>query len=315
MEIITKETINKLPNKYYIEGSVYLVDYTPIKKEKTAYIDGSIQTTDGNIAFKVWSNEKAYLQLQDVDYRNTACNVKAEVNLYNGTVSLLLKEVEKSTEYEEDDFFTSSYDIKKMDNELRTILNDNLSERALELIDLMLLENENYDAFCKEYAAKSNHDNCRGGLLAHTLKMLKTLVYMLDIYPNLAFSEDPQEIKDLYIIGVVMHDFGKIKEMKNGVYQPYSNSTHRVFGLEHIFTYRDVIIEKYDEAWYYNLVDIITQHHDEYAEPSSAVASYIVHLIDDIDAQLTKIESRLKNECCENSTGKFIEVDDKKLYL
>lgn len=316
IEIITREKINNLPDKTFIEGCVFIVDYTPIKKEKTTYFDGSIQTTDGNIPFKVWSNEKAYSQLQCEDFRNNVCFIKAEINNFKGSSSIIIKEIEKSILYKEDDFYVSVYDTEKLKTELENILEKNLSERGLEVIDLLLLKNENYDRFCKEYAAKSNHDNCRSGLLAHTIKMLKSLMFKIDMYPELlSFDTKKEDAKDLLIIGATMHDFGKIKEMHNGVYQPLSEIGHRGYGLMHIQNFKNIIEVKYNEKWFFDLYAIISQHHDEYAERSNKVASFIIHLIDEEDATLTKIETKLKNDFCSNSVGNFIEVDDRKLYF
>lgn len=313
-EIITKEMVNKTPDKCYIDGYVLIIDYDLAKREKSTYYDGSIQTTDGNIPFKIWSRAKAFSQLENNNYRNCVCFVKAEINFYGGTHSIIINEIEKSNLFAEDDFYKSAYDINKLRQEFENILERNLSEKGLEMIDLLLLKNEKYDIFCKEYAAKSHHDNCRGGLLAHTLKMLKLLEFKLTIYPEILYN-NTQDTKDLLFIGVSMHDYGKIFEMKNGVYQELSYVSHRERGLMHIHTFQDIIQSKYNEKWFYDLIAIISQHHDEFGERANTIASFVVNLIDNEEANFTKIETKLKNDFNSNSTGTFIEIDDKKLFF
>ena len=54
-------------------------------------------------------------------------------------------------------------------------------------------------------AAKSNHHAIRGGLLYHTLTMLKLGEKLLEVYPQLN--------KDLLFGGIILHDIAKVEEM------------------------------------------------------------------------------------------------------
>ena len=64
---------------------------------------------------------------------------------------------------------------------------------------------ENKDAFCKSSAAKMVHHNVVGGLLFHTLTMVKNAEKIVETYHELD--------RELLICGAALHDIGKIYEM------------------------------------------------------------------------------------------------------
>lgn len=67
-----------------------------------------------------------------------------------------------------------------------------------------LLE-ENKDVFCKSSAAKMVHHNLIGGLLYHTLTMVRNAEKIMETYPELN--------RELLICGTALHDIGKVREM------------------------------------------------------------------------------------------------------
>ena len=46
--------------------------------------------------------------------------------------------------------------------------------------------------------------------------------------------------------------------------------------------------------WYYNLISILLQHHDEWGEPCKTVYAKLVNLVDDLDAKLTSISEAME---------------------
>ena len=197
-----------------------------------------------------------------------------------------------------------------------------LSEKGRETLDRLLYQNEALVSRLKEeFAAMSHHDNCKGGLLAHTVKMVDFLPIVLDNYPVLFSDKDisgelkaSPDKRDLLVIGCILHDIGKTREMDYGVYQKGSFVSHRFFGAEMVEEHKDYIVGQYGEEWFYHLIAILLQHHDQFGDPCRDVYALIVHKIDDIESSLTNLSQEIEQNGNTDPSGQFIWYDNKTLY-
>ena len=197
-----------------------------------------------------------------------------------------------------------------------------LSEKGRETLDRLLYQNEALVSRLKEeFAAMSHHDNCKGGLLAHTVKMVDFLPIVLDNYPVLFSDKDDSgqlkespDKRDLLVIGCILHDIGKTREMDYGVYQKGSFVSHRFFGAEMVEEHKDYIVGQYGEEWFYHLIAILLQHHDQFGDPCRDVYALIVHKIDDIESSLTNLSQEIEQNGNTDPSGQFIWYDNKTLY-
>lgn len=137
------------------------------------------------------------------------------------------------------------------------------------------------DLLKEAWAASGNHDAVLGGLMAHVLKMLR--------YAKTLVEHDPfyYEHKDLIYTGIILHDIGKVQEIRDGKYTKNSFVSHRVMGIEYMAMLKPVLVEQIGEDNYYRLVSIIIGHHDQFGTPADSVWAYIVHLIDMLDTWTT----------------------------
>lgn len=213
-----------------------------------------------------------------------------------------------------DDFIYKKYDTKKIASEFIAVLKySGISDNAITLMKSVLHMNtcdEVSQRIVNEYAGYSHHDNCNAGLLAHMTKCLKIYNAIKHIYGF--FSEG--RTNDLMLIGLALHDIGKIYEMHNGIYQPNSYITHRGLGLEYLSNFKPLITELYDDEFYYMLYSIIQQHHGEYAEETRTVYALVVHLIDNMEAQITNIDDLIRQEMFITDTS-GTKIKHNKKYL
>lgn len=317
MDIITQETLKNGVDKQGINGVILVNNYT-IEKTKTGadYIKGTLQS-GGNISFKAWNNSSAFKALRDNDYTNVPSYISGAFDAFGGSLSITLDSIQAVDGFTPDMFYKVKYDINGYVNALKTVVQQNISEKGFKYVEKILFNNEEVmERFKVEFAATSHHDNCKSGLLAHTYKVCSNLNYMLRLYPSLykRNNEVDNDFKDVCMIGAVLHDVGKIYEMEFGVYQPISRVTHRYLGTELIAPYKDEIICDYSELWYYDLISIMLQHHGEYGDDCKTLCSYLVHEADNLDAKLTLIEQNLEMPS-ETSSGLNIKIDGKKLSL
>ena len=276
------------------------------------YLIGSLMTTDKcTVPYKVWNSSKdAYECMCDGSIAGKVCEIVGTVKEYNGKYI----DIKSCTIVEDADiepYLEIRYEKEKYEKAFWQIIEQNVSENGKEVLEKILRSDESvYERFTKEFAAKTFHDNCLFGLLGHTTKCLTILQFYLKVYPQLykyKGEENEQYLKDLLFIGMALHDIGKIQEMYYGVYQHRSIVTHRIIGLEMVFPYKDLIVEKYGEDWYDFLLSIIAQHHTGYnAEEAKTMPAMIVHLIDNLDSLSTNLVDQLRTDIKKNECGDTI---------
>lgn len=293
-------------------------------KSGNKYLKGIVQNKQ-EVQCVIWASASAFNVLKDLSMVGCVINIQYEIIEFSGSPCVSIAVAMPENEISPDEFLVMKYNLASISNMFLKELKKNLSTRGYELMEEIFEvnsedENSLWSVFKQEFAAQKHHDNCVGGLLAHTLKciLLSEFIYMNYFYlDDLQVEEGltPADEKDLFFLGVALHDIGKTKEMCNGVYQPLSQCTHREIGLEMLFPYKPKIIELYGERGWMILTSIILGHHDEYGDSAKTVYAYMVHWIDNMDATFTGIGQSIENMTEENTVGKFIKYNNKRLYL
>lgn len=266
------------------------------------------------VGFNVWSNAGAYATLSDntIVPGETLVNVQGTTSKFGFCIDHI--EILEDVDIDPNEFIEFKYDWKTICKEFLDVLkNSGATEKAKEML-LHIIEDDKHvnQRFSREYAALSNHDNCPSGLIAHTCKCLK--LYN-GIKQSRIFLED-ERTNDLMVVGLAIHDIGKVYEMYNGTYQKYSYVTHRTLGVEFLGKYKDYICEIYDEEFYYMLLSIIQQHHDEFGDPARTLYAYIVHLIDNMEATLSTLDEIItEKRYTDDASGRKIKYQDRYLNL
>ena len=307
MKINIKEISSKA-NGETVKGIIY-VKTVEIKVAKNGkkYIQGLLADKKELALYKVWGE---YMEtFQNAKSVSAILEVEGKVNVFNDTASLIITHAVPSSAYRLSDF-VDGHDKEKIEQEFYTINESLLSPNAMDLLN-QLLQGKVKERFFLEYAGMTMHDACPSGVANHTLKMLKLARTLIENDTRLA------PYTDLIVLGIDLHDIGKIKEMLNGNYRKNSFVTHREFGIELLNANKECICNLFDDDFYYRLVSIIRGHHDEYEEKAKTIYAYIVFLIDMLDSQVTHILDCIEGENTkEESSGDFcILANDHKLYI
>lgn len=305
-KLLNKEEILQQADKELVKGISILSSYSSqTAKNGKEYYNGTLKA-QGNLEFKVWGGS-LFDQLKAEDYVGVPVYLEAEVNVWNDTKSLILKKV---VAVDVDDMGIditpldpTKYDIATNEKEFYSLLKEELSPDGFELFKKIY--NCIRKEFRSEYAAVKIHDAYRGGLLAHTLKMLKVLRFIWNTYPNIRENMN----KDLVFIGLAVHDMGKIAEYNNGTRTEIAFATHNFLGQEILFEFKKdivegfeapvkgsdepIVVEPFGSDFYYRLQAIIQQHHGEFGEPCHTIESYLVHLVDMFESRVEIFEESL----------------------
>jgi len=168
---------------------------------------------------------------------------------------------------------------------------DNLSSEALKkLLEAFFHDEKTAELFQRAPAAKGFHHIYLGGLLEHTLSVVRLLDGVARHYPQLN--------RDLLIAGGMLHDIGKIYEFSYDGLVSYSDEGrmigHLVMGVEMIDKKIDAIPD-FPVQLALELRHIILSHHGEfeYGSPKrpKTMEALVIHFMDDMDAKLNAFQS------------------------
>lgn len=188
-----------------------------------------LQDKTGTLDGKVWNpNSSGIADYDEKDF----VDVYGEVVSYNGNLQLNISQlrVASEDEYVAADYMpTTENSVDGMYNELMSYGAQVKNPYLQHVIQYYFVKDE---AFIKRFkghsAAKSVHHGFAGGLLEHTLSVVKFCEYMVGAYPILN--------KDLLYTAAMCHDIGKIKELSSFPDNDYTDDGqllgHIVIGVE-----------------------------------------------------------------------------------
>ena len=255
-----------------------------------------LQDKTGTLDGKVWDpNSNGIADYDEMDF----IEVFGDVISYNNNLQLNIRQIRKAyeDEYVAADYMpTTEKSTDSMFEELigyvKKIDNDYLRQ-AVEYYFV------NDEAFIKTFvghsAAKTVHHGFAGGLLEHTLSVVKMCEYMVSAYPILN--------KDLLYAAAICHDIGKTKELSPFPTNDYTDDGqllgHIVIGVDMI---SDAVrsIPGFPEQLASELKHCIVAHHGEleYGSPKKpALAEALaLNFADATDAKMQTLTELFKDK-------------------
>lgn len=275
-------------------SEVYLCKTKQIAQTKAGKDYGNLVLQDktGTVDSKIWDlNSPGIGNFDAMDY----VHVDADVVVFQGNNQLNIRRIRKADEgeYVAADYLpVSSKDIPTMYEELagyaRSIKNPYLSRLAA---GFFIEDKAFVRAFCFHSAAKSVHHGFVGGLLEHTLSVVKLCDYFAGFYPGIN--------RDLLLTAAMFHDVGKLKELSVFPENDYTDAGqllgHIVMGTEMVGE-RIRVIPGFPEKLERELKHCILAHHGEleYGSPKkpALLEALALNFADNTDAKMeTMIEA------------------------
>ena len=187
---------------------------------------------------------------------------------------------------------TTSRDIDEMWAELRAILAQVANSDLVKLLALFFDDDETAGRFREAPAASKVHHACIGGLLEHTLGVVKTCVALAELYPDAD--------RDLLIAAAALHDIGKIEELDWSLEITYTDSGQfvgHVVGGAMMVRRATERIQGFDPLLSLALQHAILAHHGrhEFGSPQlpKSLEAMIVHAADELDADITMLRTAI----------------------
>jgi len=144
-------------------------------------------------------------------------------------------------------------------------------------------------------AAKTIHHAFIGGLLAHSLQLLRMADAVLPLYADID--------RDLVLFGCAFHDFGKIYELSYDGNFNYTDEGrlvgHIAIGVQ-LIDRKIRAIPEFPKSLEWHLKHLILSHHGklEYGSPKRphTIEALFVHHLDDMDSKINSVQTFMKAE-------------------
>ncbi len=279
--------------------SIFAVSEKQVRPTKggASYVHLKLSDKTGFINAKIWENSS--ISFSEVPSQGVV-EVKGRAEIFNDSLQLIVESIrmlDRSLVNPEDFLPTSLQDPKVMLKELKKLLKPLCGSSYGALVKAFFKNGKLLDAFCSAPAAKSVHHAYRGGLLEHTLGVVRLASIVSDIYKGLD--------KNLLLAGAFFHDIGKIREYSYDFTIDYTDEGrligHIVIGIQII---DELLREVFIPAEQVMLLKhLVLSHHGETEMGSVKLPmtkeAVVLHLIDDMDAKMSALE-RFYKEVPEN---------------
>jgi len=279
--------INELNEGDRIQG-IYLV------KEKRAaetrngkpYDNVTLQDKTGTADGKIWDPANpGIFDFDTMDY----IEITADVVTFNNNLQLNIRAARRADKgtYDIADYLPSSgKNVDDMYQELLGFIGQVKNEYLHKLLESFFVDDDAFITSFREHsAAKTIHHSFTGGLLEHTLSVVRMCEYLANTYPAIN--------RDLLYTAAICHDIGKTQELSDFPANDYTDEGqllgHIVIGDEMIAD-RVRTIDGFPVKLANQLKHCILAHHGEYEYGSpklpSTIEAVALNLADNCDARL-----------------------------
>ena len=258
------------------------------RKDGAPYFALTLGDCTGQIECRMWEVADA----QEFDAGDVV-KARGQVSRYQDRLQLTLDKIRRadSSEFDLGDFVPkTSRDIEELWAELNGYVASFTNPHLQALLRTFLDDPEIAQALKSAPAAKSMHHAWVGGLLEHIVSLLGV--------SDLAARHYPEINRDLLLTGVVLHDIGKLHELRWGTSFDYTLEGQLI---GHI-SIGVVMVEKklahlpdFPENLRILVEHIILSHHGKYEFGSPKLPmipeALLLHYLDDLDAKMQTMRS------------------------
>jgi 3'-5' exoribonuclease len=279
--------IQELRENDVIKNEIFLCKSKQVLTGKSgkSYVSLVLQDKTGTIDAKIWDFSNEIEQYETMDF----VHIDARVNSFQDALQLNVSRIYKGREgeYRPEDYFpVSAKNIETMYTEIKNYVQAIKEPNLRKLAEDFFIEDKEFVKDFKSHsAAKTVHHSFVGGLLEHTLSVVKLCEYYSVAYPAIN--------KDLLIAAALFHDVGKMEELSNFPENDYTDDGQL---LGHIFIGANKVnshikgMAKFPAKLTKELLHCILAHHGEleYGSPKkpATIEAMALHFADNTDAKL-----------------------------
>ncbi|MGQ9808722.1 MAG: 3'-5' exoribonuclease YhaM family protein [Armatimonadota bacterium] len=309
--------VGELRENAHVEG-VFLVSDVEVKtaRDGSAYVRMKLQDRTGAVEAIRWrASDFEQQAARTSDY----LRITGRVDTYQGRLQVTLDHLAPVTEgVDPRDFLpVAPRPVEEMGRELGSHIRRVRNARVRQLLEMATGDTEVGRMFREAPAAVRVHHAYLGGLLEHTLSVVKMAEAVASHYGDLN--------RDLLIAGAVLHDIGKTRE-----YVWSRHIAHSDAGLLMGHIPQGVLIANelmdaipgFEEDWRMLLTHIIVSHHGslEYGSPRVPMfpEAVAIHYIEDLDSKMHLMRREMAISAARGEAGRWtahVKWLDRALFL
>jgi 3'-5' exoribonuclease len=206
MATIARRYIKDMESSEFVSG-IYCISNAQLGRTKTdkPYLKCLLRDKSGEMAARMWTiDQETFKRLPQEGF----VYIEGETQAYQGDLQLIVRQIEPAdpgiNELREL-LPVSENDPEKMFAEVVSLL-ETLEHPAMKALARVYLDDKALmDAFKMCPAAKQMHHAYIGGLLEHTLNLLRLAAAITPLYPQIS--------RDVVLMGLFLHDLGKTREL------------------------------------------------------------------------------------------------------
>jgi len=290
---MTRRYVDKLADGDNVE-EIFLVNDKQLRANRNGnlYLQMDLADRTGIINARMWNAGDAIFRSFEV---GEFLQVKGKVQLFQGALQVIVNQIERvdadKIGLDLADFLPhTSENILKLEERLRGTLLRLTNPHLRALAECFLMDEEFLQAYRRCPAGVRVHHAYVGGLLEHVVTLLDAAERLLPLYPKLD--------RDLLLMGVFLHDVGKVRELTYTRTFGYSDEGqlvgHLVIGVEMLnekaARVPDLTGEPFPPELLLRLKHMIVSHHGSYEFGSPKLPmtpeAIALHYLDNFDAKV-----------------------------
>ncbi|MCH7663895.1 MAG: HD domain-containing protein [Chloroflexi bacterium] len=302
-------------------GDQFVGFYTLRNKQLEPFRDASrgyfltliLSDSSGQLLARVWEGaEQAYEELKSGE----VVKLQGEVETYLDRLQARVQQVRpaKPGEYDRRDMLPSSPRARdEMLAELGIFIEQVEQPDLRALVDFFFDDQDFLNNFAQAPAARRVHHAYLGGLIEHTLELLKIAATVMEVYPQIN--------ADLLRTGVLFHDLGKVREFVWDLDIDYSDEG-RLFG--HIVMADEMVtaaikeLPEFPPQLAMPLRHMLLSHHGRYEWGSprrpKTLEAVALHHIENLGAQLNRFHLLLQDVAPDKQWTSYDRLLKRQLY-
>ncbi|MBM3708221.1 MAG: HD domain-containing protein [Actinobacteria bacterium] len=271
--------------------SVFAVSRKTVRKTKSGedYCTICLQDRSGCIDAVIWPKASVNFNIFE---EGDLAEISGDVSDYKGTRQIEvsgIRTLEKDGRADYSDFIRiTKKNVEDMFSEMMTFIESVKNKPLKKLLKLFFEDKKFSESFRSSSAAVQYHHAFMGGLLEHTLSVVKICDFLAGSYEKLN--------RDLLLAGAVLHDIGKIREYEFDEKNITIGVSNEGKLLGHITIGYGMVLEKikyikgFPEDLKERLLHIILSHHGakEFGSPKrpKILEAFVVYHVDHMDADV-----------------------------
>ncbi len=278
-------------------------------RDGAPYFAVSMSDRTGQIECRIWETAAILNEFEQGD----VVKVQGQVCRYQDKLQLKVEKIRKAKPEDEGQFDLGDFvprtsrDIDELWAELNGYISTFTNPHLQALLRAFLDDPQIAEALKNAPAAKSMHHAWIGGLLEHIVSLLGI--------SDMAARHYPEINRDLLLTGVVLHDIGKLRELRWGTSFDYTAAGqllgHISMGIGMIET-KLVNLPDFPNNLRVLVEHMVLSHHGKYEFGSPKLPmipeALLLHYLDDLDAKMQTMRSEFaRAEALGRSPGQLTD--------